>query len=680
MTKPLNQMPDAGDRSPQARQQRQKAFLAQLKSNGGIVTHATETLSLRTKTVYDWRSSDLTFAALMDQAAEIGRKNRRLAEIEGGDTFNPALIRVDKPVPSEFRARYVGRPIPAHQQPVFDAWEDKTNQMVIWLAPTGAGKDTTAGDFVVAESLDRRTRVAWVMENQTFSRRRVQRMERYFWDMTAYTRPEGPDTHDPQAMLMEDYGTFRWKKGLKYPDGTPVPQTKWTQDEIYFVGRENEADPNIWATSIEGAMYGSRIDVAVLSDIFTQRNQATPGVRDTQMDWLFGTFMSRLDDAGRALFLGTRVGPWDNWGRLIERVTADIPIMATSETTHTSVTKYSNGICVIITKAIGVDDEGRERVYWPERFELESYFQKPKTKTRRYISSLTTEEMDRYAKQGWVRYRGLYEIRDRDPQLFETMQQQNPGAAGDGEFPLALLDRCDDFDHTYGQYRAGSTLVVGIDPARTGGAAWVLWSWDGETARVVDYFFGTNLGVNGMRERLLVDPILTWGPRYAVYEDNREASALVHPQVLEAVKSARTELRGRNTNMMNRGIGELRVAAMSLDMASGVIRWPAQTAEDRKRSDQIKEHFLAWDQKQEIRNHKGSVRSHIADDIAMAAWIGWVKVKELAGRRANVMPTRGVARSVAKTWGYRQATPAAVARAAVETDLWAAYRGWGGDD
>jgi len=271
---------------------------------------------------------------------------------------------------------------------------------------------------------------------------------------------------------------------------------------------------------------------------------------------------------------------------------------------------------------------------------------------------------------------GLYGIRgDSEDKLrwFATAYQQAPPSGVGGEFPLSLLDRCDDFAYSYGMWVPGSTLVLGIDPARTGGAAWVLWGWDGETMRVVDWFFGVNIGVTGLREKLLVDPISRYQPRYAIYESNRETSVLEHPQVVEVTQMARTELKGVPTTHMNRGIGELRVASMSLDMGSALIRFPAANAEDRKRSDTLKEHFLNWDQRERMRKVDSQVRQHIPDDLAMAAWVGWVKLKQIIGIKREALPTRRVAASVARSWGYSPVVDDANVRASVPTDLIGLY-------
>lgn len=657
--------------------QRKEHFLAKMRG-GARRSEIERAVMISDSTVDHWLRKDDEFRKEYEKARDLGRASRR--QVENIDnTYDPdEWTDAEIPPINEFVWDYIGRPTPWHLDLVTRAWEDKTNRIVICLLPPGAGKDTRAGDIVLRETMDRSKKIAWVMESSQFSQRRLARLEGYYWDERAYVQPKGPDTQQPTKRVWEEFGPFKWHKEMVYPDGTKVAQPKWTQNELYFLGRENEADPNLWATGIGGAMYGARIDIAVLSDIFTEDNQNSPTQREQQIGWIIGTFLSRLDDRGRALFLGTRVAEWDNWARLIEELVGSMPVLHADE----FVTKYANGVCVIQMPAIQTDDEGNERSYWEDRFSLRTYLEAPDGTQGPYVDELSDEELLEYGKKGFARIEGLYGIRGDSPakiKWFNTAYQQNPPSGEEGEFPLALLDSCDDYERSYGMVKPGSTLVLGIDPARTGGAAWVLWEWDGETISVVDYYFGTNIGVTGLREKLLVDPILHYRPRYAIYESNRETSVLEHPEVQEAVRGARTELKGVPTHSMNRGVGELRVAAMAFDMGTGLIKWPAATQEDRKRSDTIKEQFLNWDQRERLRRVDSQIRQHIPDDIAMAAWVGWVKVKQLAqaGGRASQLPRRKVSRSIARSWGYSGIITEEKVRHEVPTDLLSLYYGKG---
>lgn len=630
---------------------------------GARIEEACRKLGVDPSTFRTWRNRYPDFLEEAERAKAIGAQARdQMVRLE--NVYDPEQFR-GKEVPGivEFRRDFIGRPTPWHQQLVVDAWEDQTNQFVVCLMPPEAGKDTLAGDIALRESIDRDLRISWVMESANFSARRLNRLERYYWDQRAYTAPRGPGCVKPIKTVFGEYGQFKWEKGLAYPDGEKVAQPKWTQNELYFLGRDNEADPNLWATGVDGAMYGARIDRGIVSDPFTQENQQSPTMRAAQMGWITGTFLSRFGDEGRGLFLGTRVAEWDNWGKLIDMLVAGSPIISQDQFT----TKYASGVAVVIVPAILYDENGEEKSFWPERFALDSHLAKGGSKVP--LDGLSGEEIKDYAKKGYRTVTGLRGLRNRLGTRFETMYQQNPASSTGGEFPLDLLNRCDDYTRTFGQFKPGSTLILGIDPAFRGGAAWVLWEWNGQTLTAIDFYFGKDIGLTGLRELLLVDPITKYHPRYAVYETNRENSVLEHPEVLEAVKHSRTILKGAPTHWMNRGVGELRVAAMSEDMARGVIRIPAATSDDRHRSDLFKTHFLAWDQDATLRQEGSKANRHLEYDIAMAAWVGWVLFKRqfvIESADEKVQP-RAVSRQAQRSWGYTQkdTTP----RAPVPTDL-----------
>jgi hypothetical protein len=670
-------MPKLSPKAVVEKERRQDDVINYLKATGQA-NEALHILGIARSTYDNWRSTDRDFKERSDRALTIGRETRSREGDDRNNTFDPA--EGDKaPLPiKEFRWRVIGRPTPKHQEPIVEAWEDKSNLIVLVLGPPSMGKDTIAGDIVLRDSSDRSNRIAWVMESGNFSERRLGRMEGYYWDTRAYDiQPDGPNTQKPTDTMMDLYGKFKWERGLVYPNGDRVGQPKWTRNELFFLGRDNEADPNIWATGIEGAMYGARIDEAILSDIFTQENQISAANRDKQWAWLMGTFLSRLDERGRALFLGTRVGERDNFARLLDEFIVGARVVR--QDGH--YTKYDNGVATVIIPAIQTDEDGNDVSYWPERFPLESLLVSgnPKrwseSEDVRAVSDLTVEEYDQLSTNGYSRVRGLYEIRDRSPELFATMYQQQPPSSSSGEFHPKLLDHCDDVTRSYGQVKNGSTLVLGIDPARTGGSAWVLWEWDGETISVVDYFYGENIGATGLREKLLVDPITRYWPKYAVYEGNREQSVLEHPQVVDAVKATKTQLSVHMTHAHNRGVGELRVAAMSFDMSAGIIKWPSATLEDRQRTEKIKEHFVNWDAREQVRRVNSQIRQHIPDDIAMAAWVGWVRIKEIAGKGRRKLPQAQVSAVAARRFGQRVAREEPVKPGPIVTDLLSLVRG-----
>jgi hypothetical protein len=584
--------------------------------------------------------------------------------VEGGLVFDPSRVLPSPPGLVEARLTYIGRPTPAHHLPVFRAWEDRTNLAVVVLGPPGSGKDTTAGDIVLLESaFNQQRRHAWVMESAEFSKRRMeQRIAPYLVDYRAYDRaPSGPGCVQPKRNLIDDYGPFRWKSGMVYPDQSRVPEPTWTKHAIYFLGRDQEADPNLWAAGIGGATYGARIDTGVTSDIFTPDNQGSPDVQADQISWLFDTFFSRLDEGGRYLHLGTRLGTNDNQAEVLKQLIGDSAVLEQDGW----YTKYTNGVATIIYPAIQFDVEGNEVSYWPEMFPLDSYLVLPDG-TRYAVDDLTAEQHLRLREQGAKRTRGLREIRGKRPVKFETMYQQNPPSSEGGDLTRDLLDRCDDPTRTLGVAVPGRPLILGIDPARAGGAGWVLWEYNPEDGVCVpiDLFYGERLGIAGIRERLLLEPITRWWPRYAAYEYNHEASVLEHPDVISAVDRTRTEMI-RHFTAANRIVGDTRVAGMAFDLRSLKIRFPAASPQDRARMELLKQHALNWDARsvKEGRPTRGAAPDH----LWMAAWVGWVTIKQRLEHRPSKRELRRIPDITRRRWFGHQ-TPREK-QAPVTTDL-----------
>ncbi|KKM89392.1 hypothetical protein LCGC14_1249200, partial [marine sediment metagenome] len=368
----------------------------------------------------------------ISQEAQIVRQ-RKTSKNVYGLLFDDQKDMPDKGTFTEWRRKYIGRAVEEHQKESVEAYEDRSNLVIFCLWPPGGGKDTTAGDFVLYEtSDDRDLRAAWVMRGESFSRRRVaQRIDLYLTDSKTYLNaPPGDTSTIPTGNLIEDYGPFKFKKGMVDRDGHKCEPTTWTKQEIYFLKTgAPEADPNLWATGMEGQMYGSRVDLMVMSDVFDRENQLTVTKRESQYAWVMGTALSRLDEAGRLIILGTRCLPGDNYERLINTMVGEAPVVYQGR----HYTKYANGVAVIIMPAIEHDDEGEEVSYWPAKFPLDSHFELPDG-TR--ILAEEADEVHLAKKYGGMvkRIRGLREIRERDRDLFDTMYQQKPPDEITGDF------------------------------------------------------------------------------------------------------------------------------------------------------------------------------------------------------------------------------------------------------
>lgn len=625
------------------RAERMKEFLAAYsREDVSTIKQALERVDLSEGTMRSWRADSRAFD---NQVLSIKLEKSAIREskrnFEASDLVVPISPEYPKvPAFREFRREYLGRPVAKHQEHLVEAWEDKTNRVVIMLGPPGMGKDTTAGDFLLQETAeDRNRRLAWMMESEDFSKRRTKnRLAPYLYNKAVYRHaPDGPDCTKPTRSLIDDYGPFKWEKGMRWEDGSDVERPTWNANEIYYINYgAPEADPNIWATGVDGSVYGSRIDTLYLSDPFTRENQSG-SQPPKQRSFIAGTLRTRLDERGRLMVLGTRVRIGDNYEWMLDYFINDARIVYQSP--DGQYTKYANGTATIIVPAIQFDAEGNEVSYWPDRFPLENALELADG-TRIPESSVTEEEWDAYARQiGTEFIGGLLEMRKADPELFETIYQQNPPISEGGEFTDTVLDHCDDPSRSYGVYRPGELLFLSVDPARTAGAAYTVLAFDPltETITVIDQFYGEKLGVLGIQDRLIMEPARQYLPRAMIYEINQQSAVLELDEIRNGLKSLAIDVVRHTTHQYNRNEGDHRVAAMVYEMRDGLIKFPAATQADRDRSRLLKQHFHNWDNRQMAKSRKQSVRNFGPDDLVMAFWIGWFHIRrDFASKSSRV--------------------------------------------
>jgi hypothetical protein len=218
-----------------------------------------------------------------------------------------------------------------------------------------------------------------------------------------------------------------------------------------------------------------------------------------------------------------------------------------------------------------------------------------------------------------------------------------------------------------------------------------MWGYDPRerTATVIDYFFGTQLGTQGIREKLLQMPVVEYLPRYMCWEINRESAVLDHPDVLSVLEDTKTELI-RHQTQNNRNFGPDAVATMGSFMRDGTIKFPAAHPEDREKMDLFKQHFQNWDENEKaVVSMRPGKTGHLPDDICLAAWVGWVQVRKLMRRHRTRGRRRAVPQAVLERWGMKlkQSAKAQSARLPSNgkptqplTDLEAAYHGVRNDD
>jgi len=638
-----------------AKNARQEKFLRLLLDSHTIQDAAAQA-RVGEASVYRGRKTDEKFAREFEKVIRLHRDNKAHVYGRGDLRFDPFQEFPKPPGLEQFRREVFGFPSTPTQRAFCKAYDDKTNLTIFWIAPAGAGKDVTMAQAIAHAAASGIPRMGMLMESQPQAKKRIDAyLDPYFTDPGLYKRaPDIPDGSVPTTSFIDTWGPWKWDKNLLLPDGTRPARTKWEAHAKWFVGRTTPmADPSLWAVGIEGSIAGARVQLMGCSDLFTVENQRSPTQRKEQLDLINGTLDSRLDEGGRLVFLNHHVrrAGESNLVALLDQYIGDAAIAEQDG----DYIKYRNGVAVILTPALTLDENNELRSYWPERFPVRETII---LGDEHFIAEdLSKEELADLSAKGARRVRGLVERRKRSPELFELIYQQNPRVSGYGDFTTEILDSCDDPDRTLGMYHPTERLIMGVDPARSGGAGWTLWALDSEqeTLTLVDYFWADSLGFSGMREKLIREPVMKWRPRDMVWEINYEGETPYHPEAQEVIKRYHVNLIPWRTHY-NRGDISVGVVGMLDDMRDHKIRFPASTETDRMRTQVVKDHFQNFEAVGYTERKRTTGSRRLPDDLCMSAWMAWSQAKSMLKHRARkrrhdtMKPTSAVAKAFA---GYR---------------------------
>jgi len=260
-------------------------------------------------TFYRWKKQDPVFVRRLERAVEQmrSRKGTRKSQPIQFDPF-----RTLPPVPGleQFRREVFGFPSTPTQQAFCRAYDDKTNLIIFWVAPAGAGKDVTLAQATAHAAAEGLPRIGWLMESQPQAKKRVNAyLDPYFTDPSLYKRiPDIPGGMMPVTDFIKTWGPWKWDKNMMLPDGNRPIRTPWEQHQKWFVGRTTPmVDPSLWAVGLEGSIAGSRVQMMVGSDLFTvEKEWRWSGVhyQRTAEDWLtnFGANRREIEAVLRPVY------------------------------------------------------------------------------------------------------------------------------------------------------------------------------------------------------------------------------------------------------------------------------------------------------------------------------------------------------------------------------------------
>lgn len=268
-----------------------------------------------------------------------------------------------------------------------------------------------------------------------------------------------------------------------------------------------------------------------------------------------------------------------------------------------------------------------EMSYWTERFPLDDSLYHPETEEVKLVAELSPDDIVDHGRTGWKRRRGLRGIRSKDPLTFKAMyQQERDQETAYSDFSDEVLAMAEDHHRSFRQLRAHEIRLLGVDPARKYGAAWVLLAVDKSegVVTIADFFWGENLGYTGIKEKLILNPISRYEPSWLCYEDNIEGAALADTIVWKTIESLGISVWPHRTGM-ERGNAEIGPGALATWMREGRLRIPFQTAEDKARAAELKRQFKAWDSNPSTKRRRAGQAGYAPDDLCMATWVPWLK-------------------------------------------------------
>lgn len=282
-------------------QRRREAFIAWVAKTGCTSREACEHFGWGWSTYTGWRNRHEDFGPRVDEARRIARHGRKAYE-EGNFI--------------SFRRCYLSMETTWFQQQIADAIEAaRPGEVTLVLIPPEHGKTTLLEDWCTFKLVtDPSFRITVGSETVDHGEKVVTRVR------------ERLEPGGPTPAIAKDFGPFA-------PESTKSSQV-WGQRRFNVAGKRisDERDFSMNCVGITGRVQGTRCDLLLLDDV---QDIKSIELSEKYFEIIKQSFLSRPSMFGRTVIIGTRVGEYDVYRRMIDAQLADkvirIPAYRVSE-------------------------------------------------------------------------------------------------------------------------------------------------------------------------------------------------------------------------------------------------------------------------------------------------------------------------------------------------------------
>ena len=271
---------------------RQRAFLDALREDPSLsLSGGCRRVGVAVKTMEAWRQDERFAGRLASVRAQ--RVLERPPAVGSFAEWRLKYVNLEKVSPSSGRVGFEGVTYPYMED--FVGWlSDPSKMFVGALFPIRHGKTKLVEQFAVYSLCkDPSTRILIVCGNQKHAKERAWAIQQMLEDEELF-----PDLH-------RDFGLWIGKGDT------------WGLTEFRVRGkRDSERSPSVAVYGVTSKVYGARADLIILDDIDDPTNDVVK--REGIERNLNGSILNRLTRDGRVVAIGTRCGPDDIYGKLLE--------------------------------------------------------------------------------------------------------------------------------------------------------------------------------------------------------------------------------------------------------------------------------------------------------------------------------------------------------------------------